>query len=534
MMKPGAVGEDLVRLWASQAGVTANAVQRDEFAWDFCLQFRREANENTLVGPLDLIAPETTTFVQVKTTAVGATHEDVKLANWQRMVKDPYPWFFVRVSLDRSGEPERVYLIHVGPYWIERVLRRLRELSDDPPKLSDATLALTWTDAESVAQPFAPNLRDRILREVGTLTSYVTRKAEVIQHIGYSDASFEATITTPTRTPEDYERLVDFAIGLTSSLPITSFVVKRVRFGMPQTIKDHRDVLGGTMSFGDGGPPSIARTTLIFTDRDRATSVAHDFDTYLPTMFGDVPPKYFKARFATKAISVIARPADGEMSLAWHFHETMPLSELASAIELLSLCADAKAGIEIAYEARDKRIPIAHHPHPVTISPDGRRLVDVVRHATFLAKHLSLDLATRVLPADLDECRSQLLTMRGMFDKSFGPVDISIVVPTLKANVTDKCVAIALPLVTRIGDQVVMVLVAYFGPAAWDATRSRVSVTNGQTRLLRKWVIPLKDWTGMARYAAEINGIIDALNKSDEFDLVTGPDNLNRNDPTEQ
>jgi hypothetical protein len=79
---------------------------------------------------------------------------------------------------------------------------------------------------------------------------------------------------------------------------------------------------------------------------------------------------------------------------------------------------------------------------------------------------------------------------------------------------------------TRLGDHVVMVLVAYFGPALWHAKGSRVSVSNGETRLLRKWVTPLKEWRGMKSHAPEVRSLIDALTKSDEFDLVTGPDNL--------
>ncbi len=475
-VKTGAIGEDLVRLWASQASVTANPVQRDEFGWDFCFQFRREPNVAT-VGPLDLVAPEATAFVQVKTTASGATREDVTLANWQRMVKDPYPWFFVRVSLDDAGEPDRVYLIHVGQQWIERVLKRLRELSDDRPNLNEVTMALTWSDAESVAQPFGTNLRDAILGEVGTLSSYIAKKADVIQRAGFSEFPFEATFTTPTRTTEDYERLVDFAIGLTGSLPISSFVVKNTRFGIAQTVKEHSDVLGGTMSFGTDGPPSVATTQLIFTDRARATSLTHAFNTYIPTMmFGDLPPEHFKARFASSTISVVVKPAEVTMSLSWHFSQEhpVPLSELASAIELMSLCGNAANGIGISYDVGGKVIPLGHHSSALALSPDALRLVDVVRHATFLAKHLSLDMTIPVLPADLDDRRSRLALMRGMFDKSLGPIDISIVVENVDASVAGKHTAIVLPMTTRLGDYVVLVLVAYLGPAVWCEFRSNL------------------------------------------------------------
>jgi hypothetical protein len=527
-MKTGTIGENFVALWGSQAGVTANAVQRDEFGWDFCFQFRREPNVAT-AGPLDLVAPEVTTFLQVKTSASGAMREDVTLANWQRMVKDPYPWFFVRVSLDSAGEPERVHLIHVGQEWIERVLKRLRELSDDRPNLNDVTMALTWTDEEAVAQPFGTNLRDAILREVGNLGAYIAKKADVIQRAGFSDFPYEATITAPTRTPEDYERLVDFAIGLTKSLPISSLVVKNVRFGIPQTIKEHRDVLDGSMSFGADGPPSVGKTQLVFTDKARATSITHDFSTYIPTMmFGELPPEHFKARFVSKAVSVLVKPAASAMSISWHFShdDGIPLSELASAIELMSLCGSATRGLEIAYNASGKVIPVGYQPNAITLSPDALRLVDVVRHATVLAKHLSLESSIPVLPADLDDHRSQLMSMRSMFDKSLGPVEISIVVESVDASVAGKRTAIVLPMTTRLGDCVVMVLVAYFGPAVWDAERSRLSVNAGDTRLLRKWVIPIKEWRGTRSHAAEINSLIDALTKTEEFELVTGPDNL--------
>jgi hypothetical protein len=141
--KTGDVGENLVQLWASQAAITANPVRRDEFGWDFCLQIRRDLSA-PVTEPLDRLPPELTCMVQVKTTAVGSEGEDVALSNWQRMVKDPLPWFFVCVALGTKGEPDGAYLVHVDKTWMERVLRRLRSTSPAEASAPSSRCASTF------------------------------------------------------------------------------------------------------------------------------------------------------------------------------------------------------------------------------------------------------------------------------------------------------------------------------------------------------------------------------------------------------
>jgi hypothetical protein len=362
--KTGDVGENWVQLWASQAGITANPTRRDEFGWDFCLQVRRDEAAPAAI-PLDRLPPELTCMVQVKTTLVGAKSEHVTLSNWQRMVKDPLPWFFARVVLNEEGEPENVYLVHVDENWMEQVLRRLRaSSSEEKSKLNRQTLALTWTDAEAIPPPFARSLRERLQAAVSDPTAYVEQKARNFRDLGYSRARYKIRLGTPLkRTPDDIALAVDFAIGLIPRLPISALTVSDVRFGISHLLEDSPDLEGGSMEFTS--VPSIGTTKLSFSNRKRTSSVMLECETYVPTLlFPKLPEQYFKARFVAPMVSIVTNPKASGMKIGWQLPEDeapVLLSDLTTAGVLATLFAKATVGnpVTVAYEKSGKLTELA-------------------------------------------------------------------------------------------------------------------------------------------------------------------------------
>lgn len=152
----GDLGENRVQTLATQAGIVVNPVRRDKKGWDFCFQFPTNTNASHL--RIDQLPPSLQCWVQVKTTTTGAKRHRVSLTNWDRLLRDPEPWFFIHVRLDGDGEIKTLSLAHVGRSWTERALRALYKLpsAEIPPRKS---LSVRWSNEEALS--LVPRSRGR-------------------------------------------------------------------------------------------------------------------------------------------------------------------------------------------------------------------------------------------------------------------------------------------------------------------------------------------------------------------------------------
>jgi hypothetical protein len=88
-------------------------------------------------------------MVQIKTTRSGKQSESITLSSWQRMCKEPIPWFVPAVHLDENDRPCAAYLVHIGEAWCERVLRRLSELGPVAcGHLHKHWMDVSWSEAD--------------------------------------------------------------------------------------------------------------------------------------------------------------------------------------------------------------------------------------------------------------------------------------------------------------------------------------------------------------------------------------------------
>src|SRR5262249_43090400 len=130
--------------------------------------------------------------VQVKAVLTGTTRARISLANWERMVRAPMPFFVVVFIVDASGEDLRTvdtYVVHVDKKWIERTLRRLRELdTTSEDVLNEKVIYLTWSDDEKLPSLSCFLLNTRIMDIVGTdVHGYIRDKSPLLNSCGYEE-----------------------------------------------------------------------------------------------------------------------------------------------------------------------------------------------------------------------------------------------------------------------------------------------------------------------------------------------------------
>lgn len=540
--QPGDVGENFVQTWASQAGITANASRRDEFGWDFCFQIRDQLVPVGTV-PLDLSPPELTCMVQVKTTTVGARREPVKLSNWQRMVKDPLPWFLVIISLDAAAEPKSVHLVHVSEIWIERVLRRLRTATTSKRALHHRTLGLTWRANESIAKPFAASLRERLVNTVGDFDAYVKKKLNVRETIGYGKARYHVELRPALgQSDADIERAVDFAIGLVSQLPISALTVRDLRFDIPHVVKDLHDT-EGYVEFGSR--PSAGKSSIIVSDKKREESVVIECDTYVPTfIFPHLPMKHWKVRFVSPFATFVCNQKTLALQLVWQLPErsqVVSLSDLSSVARLAMVFGrGARSGIFISYESKGKIIDIAHGDALPEVPSEVLELAAIVQDARFLAKHFDLPSEALVNIDMLYVQGTRIRSMRAMVDPSMAwDAKPSVTTRTnAEIEVSGKTTAVGAFINVRIGDHILAGVLAVIGPCTWESVDDgeaggKISVSEGTLRVLKTWAIPVSQWATFAP-AKRSRELGEALATEAGIDFVVWPDQTDDEDSGEK
>lgn len=168
----------------------------------------------------------------------------------------------------------------------------------------------------------------------------------------------------PEETAEAGELIADFAIGLTDKLPIRYLRVDDLRFNIPKTLKDERNLVGAILQFRDG-PPSVGATTLAFSNRAQTRTTSLPFETYVAKrVFPFLTDDRSKVRFSSRLVSVVATPRTNSMTIRFDipdYEPPVPLNELSAAGQIIELFAKAdEEGIIVTYSRNGTEMTIGY------------------------------------------------------------------------------------------------------------------------------------------------------------------------------
>ena len=140
----GELGENTLRVWASQEGATLNKANVDRSGWDFILEFPVD-NIDARSEP-DKRDEAYQCLIQVKSTDSLKSFPSIKLSNWKRLVETPLPAFFVILHFDGEDTCQSAFLVHVWKSEIARVLKCARDLGvkGKGSELHKHSLRLKW------------------------------------------------------------------------------------------------------------------------------------------------------------------------------------------------------------------------------------------------------------------------------------------------------------------------------------------------------------------------------------------------------
>lgn len=253
----GDMGEDTFKLWCSSAGMTANGSRLDKNGWDFYVEFPFPEDASVDLD-LDEKAPPIECKVQVKATDSEKSSIQIKLSNLHKLIKYQGPAFLCVICFDGQISAQRAYFVHIDKCVIERVLKRLRELSNaGDTEEHKKSLSLEYAD-HCLTGLTGACVKNKILSIIGqSPVEYVKTKQQLVETLGYENGRNIAHFTVSGKN--SVADLVDLSLGLKDEVKVSNFSAHKVRFGLKSPapifngsgiIKIHPDpVCDATVSF---------------------------------------------------------------------------------------------------------------------------------------------------------------------------------------------------------------------------------------------------------------------------------------------
>jgi hypothetical protein len=440
----GRMGESALRGWGAQAGLVVNGSNdHDAAGWDFLLEWPIEDHGYPAASfPLDRRPAPLQCLVQIKSTASKRRHRSVKLSNWWRFVQNPIPTFFLVLEFDNSNECQRGFLVHVGELYIERVLKRLRELTvqNRDVELHNHTIDFTWDEDDEISPLNGLGLTSAVRRHTrGRLEEYVARKQGFLAKVGYKEVG--QRLRVKPRIPDGWqgtpdELLVDFALGLVPHLQIETGEIIDLRFGIPAVLSD--PLPSAELHIRDRAP--AGRGSIRLHVPETGQELLLEAEVYLPHGV-EVSDDYVKALYSIPFVDITFGLTNPN-KLDWKvkppsIRSAERLADLQPAANLILLLHEATST-----GPADVKLHVTFESHPfrsgrlAVASPPPRPLVEWAgraKNAWMIARFYEIEREVTISAAELVRYRRQLHLLASVLRSA--PAYFQVDVPLEEAEV---------------------------------------------------------------------------------------------------
>jgi len=541
-MKIGDAAEDLLTYWASQAGINVIAPQRDRTGWDREFEFPvDDCDEGQEL--LDRRPPEMICRIQVKATRnTHKRREPIKLDNWARFVNWPIPCFFVIIEYGAGPDPTAAYLVHVGRDWIEKILRRLRQLAAEnqnatlnptsqaaSPKSGakqahEITVGVTWSDENRLPELSGHALAKAIRGFVGNARDYTKQKSAWIDSVGYEsqNASFSFSAAADAT---GYESLANLALGIEERLPVSSFARSDLRFGIPLPNGEDGPIDAVIESLE---PSEVSESTVTVVGSDSLRSVRLRCNTRTSMgVFPFLPKEFWKVRLATTFVSFLISVADSKARCDFgirNFYDPVCLGDFADLAEVVAILDESEGEkLTVACELPlwAKSATLAGSLFVPALDPELVNSVRVAEHTWLIGRAFGLQREHLVVPADLMDQAEQIAVLHAVFHTD--PTTVRTVSSWDGGPEATDSVASLLYHAAGIGDVVLVAFVAVSGEWHTEEVDGDARlIVNGTPRVIHTESVVRSKWEEWLREILEkrMLSACDVLERKHNIDHV--------------
>jgi len=417
----GGMAESTFEGWCKAYGITANKSLNDENGWDYFVQFPPQG-ETRSKGPLDVQPPELSCLLLGTGTDRNDRSRSIKFSNWEHLVKNPLPVFFLVLEFDNQLYPENCFLIHLGENWIAKVLKKLRELPVET-ELHRKTMVVNWSAQELLANSDGSTIREAIERLIGgDMKAYITQKQRWLDTVGYEEnGRYEMSVRMQGDNEDELmKRLVDFATGISEKIPVTGITLSDRRFGI-SVVEKAEEFERADISM-QRSPDRIVQ--LRFRDSSSANSVIlHDAAIFNPrSVFPFIDSKYLKIRIMTEFIDFFMLMPDNRMTITFKatpLRIPFTIGDLHLFRQIArTLIVGTQNGLVIEVIDTDwGLIPLGRMVEGYEIPKIIRSYYSLIEDAGWLANRTDIDPHVLVSPEQLHDQHDKFRLIRALFEQ---------------------------------------------------------------------------------------------------------------------
>lgn len=233
----GAKGESRFAEICNDAKLIRNrSGDQDRTGWDFIVEFEQLALRDS--ETLDKRRSPLSVHVQVKTMWEGSDRFRMRLSAAERLAKEPKPAFVYVVKVNKKLEYVSAHLVHILDDNLAAILKRLRKEQANGTKASQINkkfISFEVSKSGRKIEPTGADFRQGVSEYCGPdLGSYIDRKCEQLQELGFRHGRFEMATTFKI---ESIEGLIDGLLGL-RELEVTEGRAFETRFGIKLSLSE--------------------------------------------------------------------------------------------------------------------------------------------------------------------------------------------------------------------------------------------------------------------------------------------------------
>lgn len=404
--RQGRVGERELERLADEAHLVPIQPRPDAGGWDYCVQ----ENDPAPGTAIDLRSPGRRWMVQVKTVRRLTSTVKISLSNWERMAKDPLPWFVLVVEVV-DLRPRRSFLVHIGAHWIGRTLETLTKLSPAAQtRLNTRTMGLKWGPDDELSPPDGATYLSMLLKHAGdSPAAYAARKQRLVENVGYDGPCYRGTMRVGV---EGLDQLAEFAVGLRDSLPVQDVIIDRVRFGRPTR---EAELLAGALTVQARPVSGQARITL--TRASTKTRCSLEFNlTQATRVLPGLPRQHERFALLHPLVQLYVGPSGEDVEIRCQLvrtNEAVSLSVIGPAADFVTTIGEAGSAEGVVAELQVNAGPVSKFQISVE-DQHARELTTYVTpfaDAWAVARRVGLE-QVRVVPGEVVAQRDRLFVAR--------------------------------------------------------------------------------------------------------------------------
>lgn len=381
----GELGETKFIELCNHVGLIATKPSKDKRGWDFFV----ECPSENLQRPEQLHENSCEFKIQVKATDSQKRSIQVKLSNLRNLCVEHLPTFMIVFEFEGKNQPQRAFLIHYDEELIEIILKKIHDLQVDDPnvKLNKMKMSISYDASNQLNELTGECLHLTVTNIVGTdPTSYTIRKTQYLKKVGY-DKGF-AEIKFKISGIENLKKFRESTMGIPHKIPVECVIGVKSRFGKSYNVP-FMEFVEGYVELSNIESAFEGSFCVKKERYDKGLSFPCRY--YSSAMNDILPEKERCIRLENNFVELKYYFIEQRIDLNFVFSkkESVRLSELNKAINLMSYFSDMKEGLQLEMFKGKDRISKGRIDGE-SLSPISEEVQNLIEDAYQIAKFFDI------------------------------------------------------------------------------------------------------------------------------------------------